>query len=960
MNHDEEEGEIGGPGSSNTDSKTGTSSGSNSGTPSGLAHHSGPPDSNPNSFRPRFPASHGRGGGGGGRFFQGIGYRGISRDGSFGGGRGGFPLVGRGGRGGEFRGGSTTNDPPFREEPPFRTDSFSRPGFREGAPTPFRSNDRARSGSVSLNREGSFGGVPPVPFGREASYSGPPGRDYSVPFSGSASGTAVPDREGSFGRDGPPRDGPQRGPAQFRRETVGPQPFRRGESQGSFTEAGHSHPRPFGTEHVRRDSSAPHQGGSLPPQDPRRPTDPRRRPSQDLGGLVAVAIDYVPSMGPSTGRGMPELPIPSPQQPPQGRRLSSYSSLADSSTMPSSLMQSAEQLDQGFRSPTVRRNGAPEYMNSGIVGSSGSTVNGATRNPSWSPMPERRSSGPRPEDGATHPVPPVTSRGPLLFRENSRVAEPEFLGPRPLIVAPSSFSNPRSSPLHTPQAANSLGGGGGHVSCTSIPTVLERRASDVASPTLASSEISVPPSTVEPAEKPLLTSSLGAGEIVERAETAVVHLSKVLMDASIRSDSGLSQLPAKQQIMAAVTQIETQIKLAQSKFDTAQEEHKQGIHEEARQEERLRKQLEERDAQLKLEEAERRLEEERLELELKTQGLVRIMDEHKEEFDCARQEFEHSTREMIQDSKKTLRQEYDLAAHISRAEQDFEKDITKARNSMEKAKSASLKVEAKLATALAQYEALLAASQTRAESDDMNRTSKRGSEMLSLAESITAENLRKAQQSQVLAFAMSSENDEAFDTGSGPKDPTYGKSFEEWSVLTKQVTGLGDALFSDPSETPYFQKNERTHSLLAPSVKEYIRHNQKRLVEEWTLLAEEYEVRKRLYEKQQRKLAKKARSGSVSVSRRSIMAGDSESLPTGVAQGIDRSNILESGSRSSSNPYRRARRGNEVRSEYEQEQIIAEIAAKEAMEKRITHGGCKVPHQLSCLERVSSPQSPCR
>ena len=226
--------------------------------------------------------------------------------------------------------------------------------------------------------------------------------------------------------------------------------------------------------------------------------------------------------------------------------------------------------------------------------------------------------------------------------------------------------------------------------------------------------------------------------------------------------------------------------------------------------------------------------------------------------------------------------------------------------------------------------------------------------MSSLAECIMSENLRKAQQAQVLAYAMASENDEAFDTGSGPKDPMYGKSFEEWSVLTKQVTGLGDALFSDPSETPYFQQNEHTHALLAPSVKEYIRHYQKKLVEEWTLLAEEYEVRKRLYEKQQRKLAKKARSGSVSVSRKSIMAGDTESSSTGVAQGIDRSNILESGSRSSSNPYRRARRGNEVRSEYEQEQIIAEIAAKEAMEKRITHGGCKVPHQLSCLERVSS------
>ena len=69
-------------------------------------------------------------------------------------------------------------------------------------------------------------------------------------------------------------------------------------------------------------------------------------------------------------------------------------------------------------------------------------------------------------------------------------------------------------------------------------------------------------------------------------------------------------------------------------------------------------------------------------------------------------------------------------------------------------------------------------------------------------------------------------------------------------------------------------------------------------------------------------------------------------------------------SRGNANPYRRPRRGNGgmtstsinigvgdvVRSEYEQEQIIAELTAKEAMEKRISTGSCPLPRQQCQLE----------
>jgi hypothetical protein len=178
-------------------------------------------------------------------------------------------------------------------------------------------------------------------------------------------------------------------------------------------------------------------------------------------------------------------------------------------------------------------------------------------------------------------------------------------------------------------------------------------------------------------------------------------------------------------------------------------------------------------------------------------------------------------------------------------------------------------------------------------------------------------------------------------------DPKYNKTFEEWSVMASQVTGISDALYTEPSESPYFEHNEKTHALIGPLVKEYVRDKKRRLTEHWTMLAEEYEVRKRLYQKQQRKLTKKARGSITVTSRPSIIGNKEKKKPK-------EDKPQESAARPSNNPYRRARRGNEVRSEYEQEQIIAEIAAKEAMEKRITHGVSRIPRQICPLEMVTT------
>ena len=132
---------------------------------------------------------------------------------------------------------------------------------------------------------------------------------------------------------------------------------------------------------------------------------------------------------------------------------------------------------------------------------------------------------------------------------------------------------------------------------------------------------------------------------------------------------------------------------------------------------------------------------------------------------------------------------------------------------------------------------------------------------------------------------------------------------------------------------------------------EVIREKHRRLHDKWEKLAEEYLVRKDIYDKNhliihKEKHRKPTSQPSIFGSKPSAISGSRESI------------ALASGGRSTNNPYRRARRGNAsnsgdvVRSEYEQEQIIAELTAKEAMEKRIKHGGSKLPRQVCELEKA--------
>ena len=456
---------------------------------------------------------------------------------------------------------------------------------------------------------------------------------------------------------------------------------------------------------------------------------------------------------------------------------------------------------------------------------------------------------------------------------------------------------------------------------------------------------------------PLLISSLGGNEKIERAESVVAHLHEVIPDTASKpsGDEKLTVLPSKADIMAAVAEIEKRIK----ETEKESEENEDAIKEAKKvvEEKRMRKakilEEEERKRQLASEKRkeEQRKEEEKLRksAELEAEGQSKIL------FEAQKKKLEETFEGELSKAKDEEKSRCDLAfeVELSEVSASLDKTVAKARRDLEKSKSAVQKINKKLTVAENGYKSLVE-SEEKKKKKRKKTAEKENVSIEDVVESVTAENQRKAKEAQLLSLSISDpgaalglDNDLASSTQDileASKDPKYGKTFEEWSVRAKQVTGLSDALYSEPSETPFYEQIERNNELVGPLVKEYIRDNQRRLVEHWTVLAEEYEVRRRLYEKQQRKLAKKARGSLTMASKRSITGSEKKETPE--------EKPAEPAARSSNNPYRRARRGNEVRSEYEQEQIIAEIAAKEAMERRITHGGSKLPRQVCPLERV--------
>jgi nuclear receptor co-repressor 1 len=456
------------------------------------------------------------------------------------------------------------------------------------------------------------------------------------------------------------------------------------------------------------------------------------------------------------------------------------------------------------------------------------------------------------------------------------------------------------------------------------------------------------PSPVGP--RRLTTRDLGEDNVT-RGEGAIEILADVLKNPDLVDGGQLpAELPNKQLIFRALAMMDSRIKDAQKCADSASETVGVAESELARAEEHANRTRAQESLRNKGEL--KRLEEKRqAEAELaRGLALERKLRERQVEFDSEESEKHGAVRIDLESLKRekegVLKRE--ALQRVTEQTESVDVVLSTKRGELDRLLAESAETEAERAAVEMQFNAKLSGA-SHATSD---RSAAPPFTTQYVVATILTANQKLASESHMVAFTAGiASGDTIADESSEPslteelenaRDPKEGKTSAEWAQLSQQVTGFADALYSEPSEAPYYEHNEKTHALIAPLVKEYIRDQKSRLDKHWSDLAEEYEYRRKAYNrlmKKRNKGRKQKKSNSVAV-RHSILGNKPGAV------------ILESsGGRTSTNPYRRARRGNEVRSEYEQEQIIAEIAAKEAMEKKIHFGGSKIPRQVGRLER---------
>lgn len=785
--------------------------------------------------------------------------------------------------------------PPFRGGGPPRGD---RDSFNNGPHPPFgrdRDRDRDFDGPNNMNNgpPPPFRDGPPPPP-RHGSFSRGPSREFSY--------TA---RQDSFGnRGGGPNShnnsGNNEGASSYSVLGAGPHPS----SRDFDSSRDNNHNRPF----MDRPEPGPPPpfsregsfGGAT------RPTDPRMRRGSSMEGGSGPFPDGPSSSGTVGGGGGSSNNLNMPANSNAGGPIRSYSLLAE---QPPS------------RSPTHLR----RTLSSG-GGPDGDFHHRGNRGPT------------------DHRRPPWQQQGP-----------PGVQSPK---LARSTSANPSSSPMPPTQQDNfdrsrdwtpsSAGAGGTGVA----PAAKMLRTQSV--PVVSSSQPEVPSIEKKAPAEPLLTSALGDAQA--RAEKAVQHLKELV--SSYKGQS--NELPSKQLIMKAISELDTQLKESTKLAETLVEE-KQTLQQEEEEQERAVKQAKEKAIEEKRLAKQRRLEAYAEEdAAAKAAGLAEGLKQRQGEIDQIQASLKAELQGTLAQRKEEEadRLSKQMEESLRQASQQLEDNIVKAQNDLAKAKATTEKWESKVLAAQAQYEQARAEEAREMAEEEKEETQKPG--MPDFVTKIQEENRRKAREAQLLSLSIIMPENEKGDIGLGvdeaatseTRDPKFGRTAEEWSILTQKVTGQSDALYSKPSDAPYFEQIEKTNAAIGPSVKEYIRDRKQRLMGYWTELAEEYEVRKRLYEQEE-----KAGSRKVHQEHRKSAVGR-QSIVGKVSEGdFDRKgsagSTLETtpGGRSTANPYRRARRGNEVRSEYEQEQIIAEIAAKEAMERRITHGGSKLPRQVCRIER---------
>mmetsp|Transcript_13346 Transcript_13346/g.19641 ORF Transcript_13346/g.19641 Transcript_13346/m.19641 type:complete len:1500 (+) Transcript_13346:116-4615(+) len=454
-------------------------------------------------------------------------------------------------------------------------------------------------------------------------------------------------------------------------------------------------------------------------------------------------------------------------------------------------------------------------------------------------------------------------------------------------------------------------------------------------------------------ESPLTVSVLGEAN-VEKAIATIKKIGEIMNEASLISNvTEETRLPGKKLMDSAMQKQDSFIKKAKKDFEQAECELSK-IREEEEEKLQLQKKaaLEERKRQ---EEEEKRCEEERLEkeraekekeMQLNLEECRSAWEEKIIEFDknveVEKQKILSDLQRKIEEERNAQRERCDskVATQREAALDSFVQSINKIKRQIHK----STKEVNQANAGVAQLESELNSTMKIIS----NHGIRHSLHDKSTVNAILADNRRKAEISrQDSLYFIPDQETSNFNL-------VRGKTIDEWSKMTRRVTGRADALYTEPGENPFFEKNQSVHQQIAPLVKEYIRDNNRKLNQRQAELAEEYVVRKQLYDKKLRRRGSKRESVSGNSKRgkgrASILGMNNQAVSSPPPEGPS----TPGGGRTSG---RRARRGGSstpgdvVRSEYEQEQIIAELTAKEALEKRIAHGGIRPTRQICKVEK---------
>lgn len=480
-------------------------------------------------------------------------------------------------------------------------------------------------------------------------------------------------------------------------------------------------------------------------------------------------------------------------------------------------------------------------------------------------------------------------------------------------------------------------------------------------------EIKTVPPPAAPTHPPLTCAALGE-EAEPRAEAAVQQLHTLTSTSASTETHGPSILPTKVRILQAVASLDGKVKRKQEGLHKCREEMDKArqLEKEARQQElerqaqeRARLELEQQEAlQAKLVQRQEARAARRAKMASEEAEKRQVETSHEERF---QEEMHLSLKEAVQELQRERRT--DLETQVAEATARFDEDIEKARRDLEQeVEAAKAQVEAARIQRQQEKEKAPPTKEAMTHTPDL-LVEKRHPGVGDMISSIYADNQRRAAEAheESLSFIPYTSPEGRMAAAAQGGIPTYSvRTNEEWSNMAREVTGLADALYTEPSENPNFDKHMQHHAVIEPLVKEFVRDKNRKLKERWAELAEEYVVRTQVYSQAEHIHTKEKASEHKSV------GGAGRQSIFGTKPSPSSSGSAISGGRSTNNPYRRARRGTTggggsglggsdvVRSEYEQEQIIAELTAKEAMEKRIKHGGSKLPRQICQLEKKLS------